>query len=76
MKDRDELEVSSLILDSQTSEVLALVGGKDYATSQFNRATQASRQVGSTIKPLLYYIALENVLRPLPNSKVNPLLFK
>jgi len=38
MKDREELEVSSIILDSQTSEVLALVGGKDYATSQIGRA--------------------------------------
>lgn len=76
MKDRDELEVSSLILDSQTSEVLALVGGKDYATSQFNRATQASRQVGSTIKPLLYYIALENGFTPITKFKSEPTTFQ
>lgn len=76
MKDREELEVSSLILDSQTSEVLALVGGKDYATSQFNRATQASRQVGSTIKPLLYYIALENGFTPITKFKSEPTTFQ
>src|SRR5699024_1790503 len=76
MKDREELEVSSLILDSQTSEVLALVGGKDYATSQFNRATQASRQVGSTIKPLLYYIALENGFTPITKFKSESTTFQ
>lgn len=64
MKDRDELEVSSVILDSQTAQVLALVGGKNYSTSQFNRATDASRQVGSTLKPVLYYTALENGFTP------------
>lgn len=76
MKDRDELEVSSIILDSQSSGVLALIGGKDYATSQFNRATQASRQVGSSIKPLLYYIALENGFTPTTKFKSEPTTFQ
>ena len=76
MKERDELEVASIILNSQTSGVLALVGGKDYATSQFNRATQASRQVGSTMKPLLYYIALENGFTPTTKFKSEPTTFQ
>ena len=76
MKDRDELEVASIILNTQTSGVLALVGGKDYATSQFNRATQASRQVGSTMKPLLYYIALENGFTPTTKFKSEPTTFQ
>lgn len=76
MKERDELEVSSMILNSQTSGVLALIGGKDYATSQFNRATQASRQVGSTMKPLLYYIALENGFTPTTKFKSEPTTFQ
>ena len=76
MRDRDELEVASIILNTQTSGVLALVGGKDYATSQFNRATQASRQVGSTMKPLLYYIALENGFTPTTKFKSEPTTFQ
>lgn len=57
-----DLQVASIIIDPNTGNVLALSGGKDYAISQYNRATQAKRQVGSTIKPLLYYAALENGL--------------
>lgn len=64
MKDKDELEVASMIVDSHTGSVLALIGGKDYTQSEFNRATSSSRQVGSTIKPLLYYLALENGFSP------------
>ncbi|AZV45469.1 transglycosylase domain-containing protein [Peribacillus asahii] len=48
----------------KTGEVTALVGGRDYQQSPFNRATQAIRQPGSTIKPLLYYAALENGFTP------------
>lgn len=39
---------------------MALAGGKNYVKSQYNRVTQAKRQVGSTIKPFLYYAALNN----------------
>lgn len=44
--------------------VTALVGGRDYATSQFNRATSARRQPGSSFKPFVYLTALERGLRP------------
>lgn len=76
MKDREELEVSSMIVNSQTSEVLALIGGKDYSQSQFNRATGASRQIASTMKPLLYYIALENGFTPTTKFKSEATTFK
>lgn len=46
-------------LDPATGAVLAMVGGYDYAQSQFNRATQARRQAGSSIKPFVYATALE-----------------
>ncbi len=55
-----ELENASVMMDPNTGAVLALVGGKDYNKSEFNRATDARRQVGSTMKPFLYYAALEN----------------
>ena len=56
----EDLQLASIVLDPNNGEVLALVGGLDYNKSQFNRATQAKRQVGSTLKPFLYYVALEN----------------
>jgi penicillin-binding protein 1B len=43
----------------QTGEVLALVGGRDYGLSQFDRCTQARRQAGSTFKPFAYIAGLE-----------------
>ena len=59
MPDSD-LETASVMLDPNTGRVIALVGGKDYSKSEFNRAVNAKRQVGSTMKAFLYYAALEN----------------
>lgn len=55
-----DIQVASIIMDPNTGAVLGLVGGTDYSKSQFNRALSANRSVGSTIKPFLYYAALEN----------------
>ena len=54
-----ELQSSSVVIDPDTGGVMALSGGVSYAKSQYNRATQAKRQVGSAMKPFLYYGALE-----------------
>ncbi|MCU0543332.1 MAG: transglycosylase domain-containing protein [Oscillatoriaceae cyanobacterium Prado104] len=51
-------------INTQTGEVLALVGGVDYLQSQFNRATQALRQPGSTFKVFAYAAALEQGIPP------------
>jgi penicillin-binding protein 1A len=48
-----------VILDARTGMIRAMVGGRDYETSQFNRATQAYRQPGSAFKPIIYAYALE-----------------
>ncbi len=56
----NDIQVSSVMLDSNNGKIIALVGGKDYTKSQYNRAYQSERQVGSTMKPFLYYAALEN----------------
>ena len=55
-----ELQSASVVIDPDTGGVMALSGGVSYAKSQFNRATNATRQVGSTMKPFLYYTALES----------------
>lgn len=60
MQDTGDLQVASVAVDPKTGNVLGLIGGFDYAKSQYNRAIDAERQVGSTMKPLLYYAALEN----------------
>ena len=55
-----DLQVASVMMDPNTGKIIALVGGRDYNKSQYNRAYQSSRQVGSTMKPFLYYAALES----------------
>ena len=56
----DELQIASIMMDPMDGSIIALTGGRDYNTSQYNRATMSKRQVGSTLKPFLYYAALEN----------------
>ncbi len=56
----NQIQYTSVLTESKTGAVKALIGGKDYGTSQYNRATDSKRQVGSTLKPFLYYSALEN----------------
>ena len=56
----DDVQLAGILVNPKTGGVLALAGGKNYARSQYNRVTQSKRQVGSTIKPFLYYSALEN----------------
>ena len=55
-----DMQVASVIISPKTGSVMALTGGMDYAKSQYNRAISSKRQVGSSIKPILYYAALEN----------------
>jgi penicillin-binding protein 1A len=53
-----------LTMDNTTGDVLAMVGGRDYALSVFNRATQAERQTGSSFKPYVYTTAIEDGVKP------------
>jgi 1A family penicillin-binding protein len=53
------LEAAIISLNPQTGEILALMGGRDYAKSQFNRPIQALRSPGSAFKPVVYSLALE-----------------
>jgi penicillin-binding protein 1A len=53
------VEGALFAMDNSTGDVLAMVGGRDYQLSQFNRATQAARQTGSSFKPYVYTAAVE-----------------
>ena len=57
-------QASMMAVDNASGEVLAMVGGRDFAVSQFNRATQAQRQVGSSFKPYVYTTAVEAGAKP------------
>ena len=56
--EEDHLEGAIVVIKPQTGEVKAMVGGRDYQKSQFNRVFQAKRQPGSTFKPFTYLAAL------------------
>ena len=55
----DVLQAALIALDPQTGHVRAMVGGRDFSESHFNRAVQARRQPGSAFKPFVYATALE-----------------
>jgi penicillin-binding protein 1A len=59
-----EVNGAIIAMEPKTGRVLAMVGGYDFRNSQFNRATQALRQPGSTFKPFVYLAALESGLSP------------
>jgi penicillin-binding protein 1B len=64
--DREDKPQAALVaLDPHTGNILAMVGGRDYAASQLNRTTDARRQPGSTFKPFVYAAALEDGMSPL-----------
>jgi len=53
-----QLQAAAVVMEPATGRILAMVGGRDYQQSQFNRVTQAYRQPGSLIKPLIYAQAI------------------
>ena len=64
-EDPARLQGCLMAMRPQTGEILAMVGGRDYATSQWNRCTLARRQVGSVFKPVVYAAALSPQSGPL-----------
>ncbi|HUF11531.1 MAG TPA: PBP1A family penicillin-binding protein [Longimicrobiales bacterium] len=69
----DYLQGAIVVMDAYEGDVLALVGGRDYRDSQFDRATRAQRQAGSTIKPFVFAAALEEGWLPTDTVNDEPL---
>lgn len=67
--------ISIVIMKPYTNNVIASLGGKDYQTSSFNCAIDSYRQIGSTIKPFLYYLGLEKGMTILTNLNSAPSKF-
>jgi penicillin-binding protein 1A len=67
------LQGSAVVLDAATGDVLALVGGRDFSDSPFDRATRARRQVGSAFKPFVYAAAVADGYAPSQRLTDEPL---
>ncbi|WLR53316.1 PBP1A family penicillin-binding protein [Bacillus tianshenii] len=76
IKDGSDIQTALVAMDPRTGEVKALIGGKDYTESPYNRAVQAERMPGSTFKPLLYYSAVENGFTPSTTMRSEPMSFR
>jgi penicillin-binding protein 1A len=59
LEQHPELQGAVVALDNHTGQIMAMVGGSDFLRSQFNRAVQARRQVGSLFKPFVYTAAID-----------------
>lgn len=70
-----EIETAVYAIEPNTGFVRAVIGGRNYDSSQFNRATQSLRQPGSAIKPLIYYKALEHGFTPSTTLRSEPTTF-
>lgn len=68
-------QVAIVIMKPYSGKVVALCGGKSYAESEFNRALQGNKSVGSTLKPLIYYLGLLYGMSPLTEFTSEPTAF-
>ena len=64
LENKKEMQAALIMMDPKNGSILSLIGGKNYFESEYNRSINSKRQVGSTMKPILYYSALENGLTP------------
>ncbi len=71
-----QVQGALVALDPRTGDLLSMVGGYDYGKSQFNRAVQAHRQIGSAIKPFIYAAAMDRGMTPLSIKWDAPVKFK
>lgn len=71
-----EIQGALYSVDVETGQILAMVGGYSYELSEFNRAVQAKRQMGSTFKPIIYSAALEKGYTPASIIVDSPVVFE
>lgn len=64
-----------IAIDNATGQIRAMVGGFDFATSKFNRATQARRQMGSSFKPIIYTAAIDQGYTPISTFIDEPISY-
>ncbi|HEY0706545.1 MAG TPA: penicillin-binding transpeptidase domain-containing protein, partial [Polyangia bacterium] len=76
LANRPALEGALVAIEPATGGLVAMVGGYDYGRSQFNRATQARRQIGSAMKPFIYAAAIDSGLTPVSIRWDTPVSFK
>lgn len=69
------LQGAFLILDTRTGAIKAMIGGRNYRESKFNRATQSARQAGSTFKPFVWMAALQNGYTPASLVEDTPMAY-
>lgn len=72
---RSQIETAVFAMDPLTGHVKTVIGGRNYRYSQYNRALAGQRHPGSTIKPILYYSALEYGFTPTTTFKSEPTTF-
>lgn len=71
-----DIEIGAITMNPDDGAVQALIGGRNYDASPFNRSTQAKRMAGSTFKPFLYYAALTHGYTPSTKLKSEPTTFE
>jgi penicillin-binding protein 1A len=71
----NKVQGALIALDIKNGEILAMVGGRNFQESQFNRATQATRQAGSAFKPFIYLAAIINGFTASTVLNDNPMVF-
>ncbi|WP_432353995.1 monofunctional biosynthetic peptidoglycan transglycosylase [Sporosarcina sp. A2] len=72
---KNDLQIGFVAMKPDTGEVTAMVGGRSFEKSPFNRVTQAKRQPGSAMKPILYAAALEDGFNPLTYISTEQTIF-
>lgn len=72
--EKSEVQIAFVAINHRNGHILAMVGGRDFQKTKFNRATQAKRQPGSAFKPFLYTAAIDNGYTPVDKILNQPVV--
>jgi penicillin-binding protein 1A len=76
LEQEPEVQSALLCMEAKTGEIKAMVGGRSYKKSEFNRSTQAKRQPGSAFKPFIYTAAFDQGMTPSTVVMDTPIIFE